>query len=425
VSVETGNPAPGVRTSSRQVLPPWLAEYDILDGQSIPELGTIVELAAGACDVPYAVINVLTADQQIQIAAAGFEKTVCRRQDAMCAVTVAHPGPVIVADARTDPRFAGNPFVNGTISTVRFYAATQLHGPSGHILGTLCVFDDQPRTLTPSQQDRLDQLAALVVDVLELRRRTRQLETMLTERDQAIREFSRLRAELERSNHALQQFAGTVAHDLRSPLATIAGNTCLLADDAQSCCPQILPDVTTITRATSRMASVIDDILDYASMGAEPQHCLINLGQLTADVIEDLSAALTAAHATVRTGELPTVRSDPTRIRLLLQNLLSNAIKFRHPSRPCHISIDAIARAHEWSLRIRDNGIGIPADHREQVLQPFVRLDQETSGHGIGLATCAEILRVKHGRLDIADTPGGGTTITATFPTLPGPSAPT
>ncbi|GIF16244.1 phospho-acceptor domain-containing protein [Actinoplanes teichomyceticus] len=404
-----------------QPAPPPLDAYEVLNGERIPDLDAIVDLAAKLCDVPAAVINVLTADRQIQIAAVGFERSACRREDAMCSITVVSPDPVVVSDARTDPRFADSPFVTGVIDTIRFYAASQLRGPAGHVLGTLCVFDHRPRTLTIEQKAALDKLAVLVVDVLELRRRTRQLEHTLIARDQVIGELRRLRAELERSNDALLRFAGTVAHDLRSPLMSISGTATLLAEEAYENDPDaVAADAQTIARAARRMGNILNDLLSYAGVGGQTRRCRVQLSDLVGDVLEDLRADITAAHATVHTGDLPTVEADPTHIRLLVQNLLSNALKFRHPDRPCRISVDAAVRPHEWMLRISDNGIGIPAAQRDDVLRPFVRLRSDLPGHGIGLATCAEILRTHHGRLDIGDTPGGGTTFIATI-RHPGP----
>ncbi|MDI6104815.1 GAF domain-containing sensor histidine kinase [Actinoplanes sp. NEAU-A12] len=395
-----------------------LEAYGVLDGDRIADLDAIVGIAATLCDVPTAVINILTPDQQLQIAAIGFEPHACRREDSMCAITVVQPGPVYLTDASTDPRFANNPFVTGVLASIRFYAATQLRGPSRHVLGTLCVFDTAPRTLTANQKARLNELAALVIDVLELRRHTQELETSLTERDQVIDELGRTRAELERSNQALHRFAGTVAHDLRSPLMSITGTATILAEEAHDSDPNAVEaDAHTIARAAGRMDTILQDLLTYASVGGRPRQARIDLASLVTAVTEDLRTTITGAHATINTGDLPTVDSDPTQIRLLVQNLLSNALKFRHPDRSCQVSIDAAAGADQWRLRVADNGIGIPTEHRDDVLRPFVRLSHDAPGHGIGLATCAEILRTHHGRLTITDTPGGGTTFTATFPT--------
>jgi signal transduction histidine kinase len=68
-----------------------------------------------------------------------------------------------------------------------------------------------------------------------------------------------------------------------------------------------------------------------------------------------------------------------------------------------------------WWLRVADDGPGIPAEHRERVFDPFVRLGA-TAGSGLGLATCARIAEALGGRIVVGDAPGGGAAFTATFP---------
>ncbi|MEU4623549.1 histidine kinase dimerization/phospho-acceptor domain-containing protein [Actinoplanes sp. NPDC023801] len=164
---------------------------------------------------------------------------------------------------------------------------------------------------------------------------------MVIERNRALGELTRTRDELQRSNKALHQFAGTVAHDLRSPLAGIVGETALLAEEVEDLRQESITfGIRLVQRCADRMRHVIDDLLAYASVGGQPRLADVNLSRIVADVVEDLTATISHAHADIRTGTLPTVVADPTHLRLLVQNLLSNAVKFRHPDRPCQVSID-------------------------------------------------------------------------------------
>ena len=128
----------------------------------------------------------------------------------MCNLVLRESGPVIVPDARLDPRFRDNPFVTGDLGRVRFYATHQLITPESVVIGTLCVFDEVSRTLTPEQESSLAALAERVVDLLELEVRTRELSDSLAE-------LRQVQSELERSNEQLAAFAGQVSHDLRQP----------------------------------------------------------------------------------------------------------------------------------------------------------------------------------------------------------------
>ena len=87
------------------------------------------------------------------MAAYGFEAGVCAREDSMCAISIVEPETVVVRDATLDARFARNPFVTGEIDDVRFYASAHLRDRDGHVLGSLCVFD-QGRTTSPRSSAR-------------------------------------------------------------------------------------------------------------------------------------------------------------------------------------------------------------------------------------------------------------------------------
>ncbi|MFD0522734.1 sensor histidine kinase [Paractinoplanes durhamensis] len=92
-------------------------------------------------------------------------------------------------------------------------------------------------------------------------------------------------------------------------------------------------------------------------------------------------------------------------------------MKYRHPERPCRITIGAERRDGEWMVRIADNGRGIPPDQRTRVFEMFAQVDPAArTGHGVGLSTCQRIADRHGGRIAAADTPGGGTTVTFTVP---------
>ena len=143
----------------------------------------------------------------------------------MCNLVLHVGHPVIVPDASRDDRFRDNPFVTGVIGSVRFYATHQLVTPQGVVIGTLCVFDIEPRELDRDQEHALAALADRVVDLLELELSTRELGSTVAQLELA-------RAELERSNEQLTAFAGQVSHDLLNPLTAVSMSLRLLQEQA-------------------------------------------------------------------------------------------------------------------------------------------------------------------------------------------------
>ncbi len=363
-------------------------------------LAGFTELAAGVCGVRRAVLNLIDDQHQFQLAAFGFEPTVSTRADSMCAVTLRLGDQVVVPDTREDPRFAANRWVTGGLGRIRFYAASPLRAPGGHLVGTICVFDTEPRTLDDRQRAALRTLAVGVIDVLELRRRSDQLRQTV--------------AELARSHRQLASFAGQLSHNLKTPLTASLGFGELLQDH-----PVVRQDPTALdyvnrsVSASQRMMSAIDQLLSYASMGGAPQREPVPVHELVEQVLIDLGPA--AAGVEVRCDEA-TVVADPVQLRVLLLNLIENAVTYRHPQARCEVAVTVAPTRWGRELRVADNGPGIPAEERPAVLRPLVRLDSETAGTGLGLATCERIVAAHGGTLSITDTAGGGTTVCVRLP---------
>ncbi len=384
--------------------------YRVLVEPPRKDLTALVDVAAQVAQVPLATINLITDTEQHQIATTGFEPSICAREDSMCNLVLHEKAPVIVPDASQDPRFKDNPFVTGEIGNVRFYATHQLKTPGGVVIGTLCVFDEEPRELSDEQEEGLVKLADRVVDLLELELRTRELTT-------AVEQVERARTELERSNQVLTAFAGQVAHDLRNPLSAVKMSLELLEDQMAS--PELDGDTLAYvaSRANSgaeRMQSLIDDLLAYARVGGQMKRERVDLAAVMEDVRSDLSVPL--ADADLQVGDLPVVEGDPVQLRAVLQNLVANSAKFTPPGEQARIEVRGTGQGDVWRIEVVDHGLGVPEEDRERVFAPLARAHDDVEGHGIGLATVRRIIDAHRGRIGIEETPGGGATVWVELP---------
>ena len=130
----------------------------------------LVALAARICGTPVSLVSLVDRDRQWFKANLGLEIRETPRAVAFCSHAIERPDQLmIVPDAARDPVFANNPLVTGEWG-IRFYAGMPLRTPEGHAIGTLCVIDRQPRTLSAEQQEALGVLARQVMAQLELRR---------------------------------------------------------------------------------------------------------------------------------------------------------------------------------------------------------------------------------------------------------------
>ncbi|HEX8497107.1 MAG TPA: sensor domain-containing diguanylate cyclase, partial [Actinomycetales bacterium] len=160
-----------------------LVRLGVLDQPPAADLDGLTRLATFVTGAPVGIINLLDATRQWQASVTGQPRGVFRREDSLCQYTVADNALVHVADASKDRRFAGSPFVDGTIDSIRFYCGVPVRDVAGFPVGTLCVTDSTVRELRPGQVAALHDLAAQVEHLFELRRLHGQLVELLTEVD--------------------------------------------------------------------------------------------------------------------------------------------------------------------------------------------------------------------------------------------------
>ena len=156
----------------------------LLDTPPEPEFDELVELAAAICGTPMSLVSLVDSERVWHKAILGFDLLEAPRQLSFCSHAIQQPGLFLVEDATRDPRFSENPFVKAE-GGVRFYAGIPVQSPDGYALGTLCVFDTAPRTLTDLQKNALAKLAHQVNARIELRMQRIQLERALVSAEEA------------------------------------------------------------------------------------------------------------------------------------------------------------------------------------------------------------------------------------------------
>ncbi|MBD2121327.1 PAS domain S-box protein [Trichocoleus sp. FACHB-262] len=208
-----------------------LHRYKILDTSPEIAFDRITALAARLFDLPISLVSLVDESRAWFKSSIGFDASEVPRDATLCSFALLTNEPLIVPDTRQDDRFACNPFVQSEPG-VRFYAGAPLLTPDGFNLGTLCLLDTQPHEpLTPKQQATLVDLAAMVVDELELRlaaHRIAQVDAALLEITQAVATvtgdafFSTLVQHLARALDADYAYIGLVEGGELKRLRTIA-----------------------------------------------------------------------------------------------------------------------------------------------------------------------------------------------------------
>lgn len=229
---------------------------------------------------------------------------------------------------------------------------------------------------------------------------------------------------LEHTEQTRQRLLGDLAHELRTPLATVEAYHEGIADGV------VDPDARTLdvlVEATGRLRRLVEDVA-LVSRAEEGNLALdrqpVDLGQLAATAVDAARPAAVEAGVRLqvdRPGDVLAAEGDRDRLGQVLDNLLTNAIQ--HTPRGGTVTV-AMSRADgEAELTVTDTGAGIEAQHLPHVFQRFYRADparRHTGGSGIGLTISRAIVSGHGGELTAtSDGPGRGATFTVRLPLAP------
>jgi PAS domain-containing protein len=180
-----------------------LLSYKILDTQPETAYDDLAQLAAYICQTPIALVSLVDTKRQWFKAKVGLEISETPRELAFCAHAILQSEPLIVPDTKADVRFANHPLVIGE-PYIRFYAGIPLHTGDGLALGTLCVIDNQPRTLSDVQINALETIGRQVMSQLELRSSNQKLQQEIAEHQQAEAAHQQVAAHLQKEQECLK-----------------------------------------------------------------------------------------------------------------------------------------------------------------------------------------------------------------------------
>jgi PAS domain S-box-containing protein len=245
----------------------------------------------------------------------------------------------------------------------------------------------------------------------------------ISQRKYVQTEREKLINELEDKNSELERFTYTVSHDLKSPLITIKGFLGFLEHDAVSGnTARLKTDIKRIGDATDKMQLLLNELLELSRIGRLTNpYQQIDFEELVREVVELLHGRLHKKKIVMDIQKnLPIIYGDRQRLIEVLQNLIDNAAKFTGSQPHPRIEIGQNGFENDKPIfYVRDNGLGIDAEHYDRIFGLFNKLDVSSDGTGIGLALVKRIVEVHGGRIWVQSEAGNGSTFFFTLPTAP------
>ncbi len=359
--------------------------YDILDTPPDGSFDHVTAVAARMLGTPVAIVSIVDTDRIWFKSHHGLDVHQITRDMGLCASAIMHDGPWLVNDAPRDPRTLTNPLVAGEFG-LGFYLGIPLQTNDGYNLGTLCVLDFQPRTVSQDQIDHLRDLASVVMDQLELRLSARL----------AIADLSAAVAQKEAAYRQAELLAKEIDHRVMNSLQLIANMLTL-----QSVQLRGTPGALEISKAAGKIVAVAQ----------VHQHMHLDEAVTTLDCADYLRRLCSGLSDVLGTGGVPIIVdavsvSLPSeqigRIGLIVNELATNARKYGATQiKVCLTRLDP----NEFCLSVSDNGPGLPADFKPEEMS------------GLGMKVIMSLVRGLNGTLTYdADETMGGTRFRACFP---------
>ena len=410
-------------------------EVNLIGARPDPSLDALTELAVASCEKTLGFVSLIGETEQHFVSRVGTTATGTSRELALCAHTIEQPvgaGVFEVQDATLDDRFRDSELVTEDFH-LRFYAGVPLRPVGDHAVGTLCVGSLEPSELTNEQRSGLVRLAGIAEHLLRLRlldggasnvteavddgdvdgrMPESSIDVVVVENRWLEQQLAQANSELTEAAALRSQAVRAVAHDLASPLAA-------MRITAEAVSAQLEP---------SALRKHVDKLVDYARQAegligdlrmvndpgsSGPEFYL--QAQPLAPIVENaamwFSDRIDAGRLVLDLDDVHCA-CDARVLGRVVHHLVMNA--FAHNPPDTNVVVSTRLLEDFAVIEVIDDGVGIAAEERERMLQPYSTLDPERSG--LGLAISDALIAGHHGTLSLGTNLPAGTVVTVKLP---------
>ncbi|HKX62759.1 MAG TPA: PAS domain S-box protein [Verrucomicrobiae bacterium] len=272
------------------------------------------------------------------------------------------------------------------------------------------------------KEGRVIGASTLVHDISERKRIEKQLLQHREELEHCVAERT---AQLNQSLLSLEELLYTIAHDLRAPNRAMQGYSHLLDAEYGTQLDQTARGyLQRISAAALRNDALICDLLEFGRLAhTDVPVTAVDARRVAEAAVEDVQAEARKRHATIEVAgeKWPLVAANATLLEQVFCNLVGNALKYVPPERKPHIELSAKVDHGLATLRVKDNGLGIPAENQANIFEPFTRLSNaaDSDGTGMGLAIVRKAAERMRGKAGVESQAGEGSSFWIQLPLAP------
>ncbi len=241
----------------------------------------------------------------------------------------------------------------------------------------------------------------------------KEAEEVLEQKNTDLKKYIELNVELE-------QFAGMASHDIKAPLKTIGGFMGILKRRFYNAAEDNYKSYfDMVERSAKSLNLLVDDLLQFSKANSQALNIeRVSLEDMVNEVKENLDFSISQANGQIQIIDCKVqLYADRIKIKQVLQNLISNAFKFRDARRSPIVEVSSWEDENHIFVSVKDNGIGISAEHFDKVFEKFTRIktEQKFEGTGLGLSICSKYIEKHKGDIWIERNAGHGVKFTFTI----------
>lgn len=370
-------------------------DYRLLDTQETSEFDSLTQLGAKITNSPICLITLIDEERNWFKAHLGTELTEDPRDRSFCGHAINQPeSPLIVDDATKDKRFFDNPLVKGE-TQIHFYAGFPIVNKEGYALGTICVMDHKPKSLSEEQSQMMKALAIQALFLMEHWKKEKQLVELNTE--------------LIEVNKNLNQFSRILSEDFNSPISKLKKNAAELLQHYNEKDEDINEKkLIEIVKSSEKIEYLIDSFLEHNKtrdlLSASKKN--IEIKALIKEVIQIVDPH--NLHKVTYNKDFQLLRGREAALKRILINLLKNSVR-HHDQARANIDIKIKSTGRFCQFIITDDGPGVHPMFQKSIFEIYNRGEKmNPQGVGIGLATVKKLVEGMGGEISLENVNGRG-----------------